>query len=85
MAKDFRDSPYIDEPGVSELQERILDILEDAEIDTATNDAIMKLLDKAEKKKQCPDTKELAPRVFCGRCNEFEPINDSCAHQYGYI
>lgn len=37
-----------DEPAISELQEKVLGLLEDAGIPTETNDKIMALIDAAE-------------------------------------
>jgi hypothetical protein len=34
--------------------------------------------------KKC-ETEESAEMIFCGRCNEPEPVANSCARQYGYI
>jgi hypothetical protein len=84
MAKDFRDNPYAGEPAVSDLEEKVLGLLEDGGIDTATNDQIVALINAAEKRLAAG---EPAPRmmVFCGRCNESEPVENSCARQHGYI
>ena len=50
MAKNFNDTPDMSEPGISDLEEKVLMLLEEAGIDTATNDAIVKLINAAEKR-----------------------------------
>lgn len=44
-------TPYDQDDGVTDLQETILGLLEDAGIDTETNDAVMKLVRAGERKR----------------------------------
>ena len=44
----YDEIPYVE--GPTELQEKILELLEAAGIDTETNDKIMELIDTAERK-----------------------------------
>ena len=43
-------TPYDEDDGVTELQEKVLLLLEASGIDTGTNDAIIKLIETAERK-----------------------------------
>lgn len=43
-------TPYDDEPGISELEDAVLLLLERAGIDPATNDKIINLINAAERR-----------------------------------
>lgn len=43
-----RSTPEVADAGISELQEKVLGLLEDAGIPTKTNDAVLALIDAAE-------------------------------------
>lgn len=78
MAKDFRDSPYDGEPAISDLEEAVLGLLEEAGIDTATNDAIVKLINAAERRRDegepppciCPDGHHHGSYIAQANCPE---------------
>jgi hypothetical protein len=63
LAKDFHDTPDLSEPGVSHLQEDVLEMLERGEIDTNTCDAIMVLIENAERADMGEPRKKLTLKV----------------------
>lgn len=70
MVKDFNDTPDMAEPGVSDLQEKVLMMLEASGLPTETNDAVMKLIEGGER--------GLVPCDGCGLL--VDQNADACSH-----